>query len=392
MVWYRNLISNRMQKRGYSEYFAYQIFQKRWNDIVTANSKSLLQKMWAHRRGFYSNRIDLYNLTEDNYKFFLSDFTYYKLHPINNIFSRWIDDKLTMRLILEPFSEYLPEYFYHLVDGEVIRLLDCPESSGNSMEDIITLLMNYKALAVKPLAGTSGEGFVKLSHGSEGFKYNQNPTTVKVLLEKFSEWKRQNGLGTLITEFIQPHHQLAKIWPESTNSIRLSVIRRKHRKAEIINAMIRFGASVGGLIDNIGPGGFSIIDLESGRFFDSKIVKNDKLFKCTFHPDTNEPLSGIIPHWDLVKEKILQISNYIPQIISMGLDIAITETGFKILEINSHEGNTINQSYHPYLLDDPTKSFYNALILEKMQQLGQIREQSLIRKLQRKILKFFKQL
>jgi len=45
----------------------------------------------------------------------------------------------------------------------------------------------------------------------------------------------------------------------------------------------------------------------------------------------------------------------------MGFDIIATEDGFKILEINSHEGIEFNQYYFPYMKHESTRSFFNRL-------------------------------
>ena len=56
------------------------------------------------------------------------------------------------------------------------------------------------------------------------------------------------------------------------------------------------------------------------------------------HPDSGVLLDGILPNWDLVISQLLAISRYLPQLKWLGFDIAITEDGFRIIEINSHQG------------------------------------------------------
>ena len=55
------------------------------------------------------------------------------------------------------------------------------------------------------------------------------------------------------------------------------------------------------------------------------------------HPDTGTLLEGYLPNWETVKKGVYDISMMIPQLEYLGFDIAITEDGFKILEINIHQ-------------------------------------------------------
>ena len=74
---------------------------------------------------------------------------------------------------------------------------------------------------------------------------------------------------------------------------------------------------------------------------------------CPNHPDTNEPVEGMIPNWELIKQKIIEISKYIGQLEYLGFDVVCTPEGFTILEINSH------QDLHRYIYyDERIKKFY----------------------------------
>ena len=55
----------------------------------------------------------------------------------------------------------------------------------------------------------------------------------------------------------------------------------------------------------------------------------------------------------------------IPQVRYMGLDLIITEEGFKILEINSHPGIFVFQHLYPLLKDGMKKEFFQNLLAEK---------------------------
>jgi len=364
-------ISKRMQKAGLSPHFAYPMFEKIYDDFLKNKSTSFGQKLWALKRGFLSPKIDFYGLTEDNYKDYLSDFDYYGLHPINGTFSHWIDDKLTLRHLLSPFSEHLPKYYFHIYNGELLRLPDCPEDIETSLAGVINLMKQKQSLALKPQAGSKGEGFIKLSYDDGVFAINHRPTSEKALKMIISGWISNRAVGLLITEFLLPCRELSKIWAHSANTLRISVLRENNAHPTLINAYIRFGTVKTGSIDNANAGGVSCqIDLDSGEFSNGLILKNNRLAECTTHPDTGASMIGVIPNWEEIKSKIIQISNHIPQIVYMGLDIVVTDDGFKIIEINSHEGIALNQRYAPYLQNEPTQRFFTQRIQEKKNRLN----------------------
>jgi hypothetical protein len=106
----------------------------------------------------------MYGLDNQNYRKYLSDWTYYHSQPVNGSYSTWIDDKLTMKYILQPFDKFLPRYYFQLDKGGLVaRLMDCPDGCDGSLESVLGLLEKEGCLAVKPIIGFRGSGFVKLS-------------------------------------------------------------------------------------------------------------------------------------------------------------------------------------------------------------------------------------
>jgi hypothetical protein len=356
-------LSKMMQARGYSPYFASIIVKKRYDDFFKNKSISIRNKIWAQRRGFYAHRIGFYGLTEENYQNYISDFDYMKLYPINGLFSHWIDDKLTIRYLLDPFKVFLPKYYYQLAGGEILGLPDCQKSQDPSIDDIFTLLQDVKFLAAKLMIGSQGAGFFKLSCLDNVYFLNDNPISNEDLSQILMGWMRTKGGGYLITEYLLPCHYLRQYWGNTPNAIRISVIRNKNQEPEISFAFIRFGTESTGAIDNANRGGIMCkIDISDGRFYDGKIITDNIMYECKYHPSTKRLLEGVIPNWQLIKDKIYEISRYIPQVIYMGFDLVVTDDGFKIIEINSHQAIGYIQSNTPYLSSTPTAEFFKGLI------------------------------
>lgn len=343
---------------GYSEYYAYVVFKKTFDDLFKNKNRSWKEKTWAFRHGFWTRKMRYYNLNDANVKDFLPDFSYYKLHPINGFFSRWIDDKLTLRYLLAPFSEHLPSYYYHLFNGEILKLPDCPTYLGTSNEDIVQLIHDKETLAVKPFAGSKGYGFHKLSLDGGSISLNNKQIKISELNNQIADWKSDGIGGFIVMEYLHPCVDLADIWPETANTIRIVMLRNKDKKPKVVDSYIRFGTTKSGVVDNMSQGSvFCKINIEDGKFSDGHIFGEDKEFADhEYHPESRKLLKGCIPHWNLIIDKLVMIGEYIPQVVWMGFDIVVTENGFKILEINSHQA--IDQSNKPYLKEPDTKEFF----------------------------------
>lgn len=343
---------------GYSNYFANHILKERYQDLFLNKNTTIKEKFWAQKRGFLSDKIAFYGLTEENYRDYLVDFDYWKMHPINGQFGHWIDDKLTLKYLLQPFQQFLPEYYYQLGNGEVLRLMDCPKELGESVDDIVQLLRKKRILAVKLLAGSAGEGFVKLQI-KDGDFYINNKLSHESEFNLYLSGLMSQSVIYLITEYLQPNKDLAKIWSETANTLRLTVIREINQKPKIISALIRFGTLRTGIIDNALAGGvFSKVNIYTGTFNKGKIIDQGVIKDCPIHPDSNNQIEGIVPHWDLLTKKTLEICQYIPQVVCMGIDIIITDEGFKLIEINSHPNIEFIQYDVPAFKNDKCSTFY----------------------------------
>ena len=115
---------------GYRDFMLREYVTGVIDDFLHFRNTTLKQKLWCYKRGFYSYRLDQYGLTEDNWDKILSDRDYHWLCPINNTCQKWIEDKMTYRLVITPFKSICPRYYYHIInrDGQpyAIRMTYCP--------------------------------------------------------------------------------------------------------------------------------------------------------------------------------------------------------------------------------------------------------------------------
>lgn len=309
-----------------------------WDDLLHNKGTTLGQKLWCYKRGFMSYRIKQYGLTKDNYKDFLSDYQYHWLNRINNGYQVWINDKTTTRYVFEPYKQYFAKYYYDIikVEGEtcIKALQDIPEGYGASFEELFRLLRQEKLLALKPSSGTHGDGFYRMEYADGRYLINGEKMTEDEITQMIESFKSIY----IITEYLFMHRELKKIYPNSVNTIRVAVVNQSAYEPKIMQTYMRIGSSATGFTDNVGYGGICAkIDIPTGRYYCAERIINHKFTPCPIHPDTGVEIEGIVPNWELMKKGITDICNFMPELEYLGFDIAITDDGFKIIEINIHQ-------------------------------------------------------
>jgi len=346
-----------LRKRGYSPYMANLLWGDLRKDMISKNGVSFSGKIWAYKRGFLSDRISRLGLTDANYKSFISDFAYLRLHPLNGAYSKWIDDKLTMRYVFSAYSEYMPKYYFQITDGCVSKLLDCQEGikAVPDFNDIIDLLKKEGGLALKSLTGYGGEGFYKLSFENGEIFIDNTPSTlgdVELLLAGLNSY--------IVSEYLYAHQILREIYSVTPGTLRLMVVHDYPDEPKITGAFMQFGAKQSGMVDNACAGGvFCGVGLSKGELFNARLVDGSgRTIDTSMHPDTGVVIDGVVlPHWDFITEKIIEIAASFPQLSYMGFDVIITENSFKFIEINSHLGSSYIQSFYPLMENEDFVNF-----------------------------------
>jgi len=339
----RCLVHRYLERKGIHDGFILQMVTssliRDWNNC----NQPIKQKIWAVKRGFYPSRIELYGLNEGNFKMYLSDFDYKKIFPLNNSFQKWLDDKLTTRYVFQDirFKDFMPEYYLYIEKtGMYSYLMDFDDSIIKDSNSLLNILINEKVLAVKPLYGSGGYGFLKL-------EYHNGEIFVNGKLVSNSEFDalKLKLKGYIVTKYCYQHNFLASVWPESECTLRI-IIAKIHDQygdgtSQAIVSYARFGTSISGSTSNLSQGGVGVpFDFESGAFGDyfyryKKFDANGQI-KYEVHPDTHVSLRGkAIPNWDIVKKGLSDLVNYFSTLEYFGFDVIVTDDGFKICEINS---------------------------------------------------------
>ena len=341
------LTMEQRKEQAYKYYTSWQAKQKGFVDFMYRNWLRGLkadneltcttqeEKRWAHERGFYSYHIKQYNLTEENYRDILSDYDYKRLRPLNCRYHKWLWDKLMAYFVLSPFREHLPIYYYRIVpdNGKNVVIPYDPCEEDCTAADVVALLRRVGKLAVKPAVGSHGEGFYKMTFDGECFRANDEVMSAQALETLFEELESTY----IISEYIEMHSELKKIYDKVACTIRVMTIRQGEWPY-IKDAYFRIGTSFTGNTDNLGSGGVAApVDAVTGRFGKAQLLVNHEFKTCNYHPDTGARVEGQLPNWDMVRATIGQICDYLAPLEYLGFDIVITDDGFKILEINTHQ-------------------------------------------------------
>lgn len=332
-----------------------------YNDWLKKNPNSdlpLKTKLWLTKNGFGFSRYKMQSLTKNNISLFLSDFDYWRIMPIDCRFYHWINDKLTIRYILSEFKEFLPEYYCNLdKNGNIILL---PDSPLKIVEDnyLIELVKIKKIIAMKPTAGAEGLGFIKFTYESGSFFINDIKMEEDELISFFKSLKNY-----LVTEYIIQCKEHAKVCSLSACTLRINTIKEVGEYPFILHSFARFGTKKSGAVSNLMSGGVSIgYDSDTGLYSDTFLSAcGQKIEFFKEHPDSHISLKGeTLPNYRLIKEKILEIHNYLSQIPYMGFDVIVTDNGFKICEINSAPSVSYSQMMcYPIYTNKKAAAFFD---------------------------------
>lgn len=155
-----------------------------------------------------------------------------------------------------------------------------------------------------------------------------------------SEARLSSVLGTrplIFESLVRQAEQLARFNPSSVNTARFMTTLYPDGTAKVIAVFLKVGRA-GTCIDNAGSGGNidACVDVETGEIkyaiqFDGwRNVKDIEK-----HPDSGAQLNGVvIDNWDAIKAEVCKFQQAFPWCKAAGWDIAITDDGPVVIEVN----------------------------------------------------------
>ena len=290
------------------------------------------KRIFLNLKGFYSKRTHIYDFKKWKHSDFISDLEAIKLSYINDPYRKLLRNKLV-------FANYFRNYFrtpqvYYLIINSSIKSVN-PQMKEETFEGFIKLFFEKRKLILKPNLGSRGIGIYLLELEGEKFLVNKKETT-KPELQKFVS----SLTGHIVVEFIEQCDFTKRIFPMSTNTLRIhTFFDPTFNKVLIKLPYLRMGTSKTVPVDNLARGGlFSMVDIKSGILDDAiEVFTTGSIRKIKNHPETKIRVSGsVVPHWDEIKECILNTGSVISPLIKIvGWDIVITDDGFIVLEGNN---------------------------------------------------------
>lgn len=193
-------------------------------------------------------------------------------------------------------------------------------------------------LFFKPADESRGRGALSLGEKVAGREaWRMLPGSSEISLEEVVAHVCRGGKMRrfLIQDRLQSHDVLEEIVPEVCSTIRLMTYTDQ-RGVTVMGAALRLGNGREPT-DNLSGGGVvAEIDLESGRL--QKVVSLDTELPVylTDHPMTDVTITGkIIPDWGEVMALVREAARKLAFLPCIGWDVAVTDQGPVIVEINS---------------------------------------------------------
>lgn len=226
-------------------------------------------------------------------------------------FAEEFDDKLRFN---ERFAKFLRR---ETLNGET-----CTETGFSQF------LQGKDSFFAKPNHGSCG-------HGIEKIKVSEFSNSSEIL-----RYIRDKKL-VIIEESLPQHPDMAKLHPESVNSIRI-VTDLVDNVVHIAYIMVKMGRGEG-CCDNTGQGGILCrVDENTGKI--CSVATDDYFNVYESHPDTGIVFRGY--QLPMLKEAIALVKEaafVIPQMRHVGWDVAITPDGPAIIEGNEYPGTDLCQ-------------------------------------------------
>lgn len=303
-------------------------------------------------KGFSLEEMVLYGLNRENYSKYLPNSIRYRITlNTNNGYWPILHDKM---LFYSFVKEHLPtpRLLGHVFLGKLTSISkDFSESS---------FCQENKKFVLKPLQGGKGQGIFFIENQSGQLFVNGQNFNIDKLQKLLPELHKYG-----IFEYMYQHRSISDIYPASVNTIRLVTLQDLNtKKPYIFGAVLRIGWEESKPFDNFSQGGLvAWIDLESGKISSWKRKNNNgEIEEGDEHPNTGFKLSGFtIPHWELIKEQIINYLEKHPFLNYIGWDIMITNEGFSIIEGNHNPDLDLIQIFKGYLTEKQSVIFFNEL-------------------------------
>ncbi len=197
--------------------------------------------------------------------------------------------------------------------------LDLREASE---EDFKSFAARHPTFIVKPVTGIGGAGVEKKTVTSE--------TDLTRLYTSLRE-----GDQALAEELVIQHPELAALYPQAVNSLRLYTFY-DGKDVNVLRCVLKLG-NHGSVVDNDASGGMFTFLEENGVVKYPAVDLEEHIYDK--HPETGKTIPGFrVPFFREALALVKEAALVTPQVAYVGWDVAITTTGPALIEGNSYPG------------------------------------------------------
>lgn len=356
------------EQKGMSEKFA-RYYMSCIEQERTHPSYDATYAEWTLSKGFLYSTAKKYGLNESNYTEYLSDEDFYMVWPLNSWMKLWVDDKMTLKYILQgtKFSDVMPKYYFYSTNkGSLRPLVDNPYGGGISA--LVKCIKEFKNIACKPNNGTQRAGFFRLSYDGNSL-YINNQVANEDDINSFV----QSHPNYIFTEYLLPEKKMAEVH-KLIHTLRLVVLNTEGNNPMIIGGYLRFGTDSHGAANHLSINEdckatsdfVAAINPTDGYIGNCKSIYFDKVLDTPAHPDTGVVVDWNIPNWNEIKKQVLELSSYFVDLEYLGFDFGLTDNGIKLMEINTHPGITHMQVFKSLYEDTYVKNYFQTKLKAKL--------------------------
>ncbi len=245
-------------------------------------------------------------------------------------------------------KDYLLRYHqrirYRLVDGDTDSKLSSKQHQYETFGDMLSrewlMVDGVDIQTLSAFVEKHGRVILKPDFGSQGkgvysLKAEEIP---EKLLPLYGEIK---GKNYICEQYLVQHSAIAAVNPSSVNTIRIFTLC-DGKSVKITSAALRTGGAES-VCDNMSAGGVGAsVDIESGVVCTRGIDFEKNIYM--YHPATGVQFLGLqIPFWEEVKNMVKVAAMRAKTTAVFGWDIAITENGPAIIEVNKRPAGRLAQ-------------------------------------------------
>lgn len=241
-----------------------------------------------------------------------------------------INDKILFHDIMESYNLPVPKLFFVFRNNKFyIKNRVVSDSKVNETIENIT----DDRIFAKRYRGGGGSGvFIFTKKENRYYDIDNNKMSAEFIRQKY-----YNNTILFEKQIIQ-EPVLRAFNPDTVNTLRVLVNRNRNKDYQIISSAARFGKK-GDYMDNAAKGGIVVsLDIETGVLGEYG-ERHYNLSKYFEHPDSKIAFKGVkIKQWVDAKKLVYKVMEYLPYYKIIAFDIATTDNGPVIIEINTGVG------------------------------------------------------